>query len=327
MRILASIVVVNWNGRQYLKPCLRSLQQQTFQDFEVIVVDNGSTDGSVQLLATAFGWVRLIRNRENRGFAAANNQAIRASNAPFVATLNNDTRPEPGWLDALMYAIESNPRVGSCASHMLFADRPGMINSAGIAIDRACIAWDRLGGQPDAPGETTPQEVFGACAGAALYRRAMLDEIDLFDEDFFAYLEDVDLAWRAQAAGWCSLYVPAARVVHHHSGTAVEGSRFKGRLLGRNKIWLIAKNVSWTHWLWYGAAMIAYDIGAVLVALLRGDPNPAVGRWLGLIGLPRMLRKRNRTKSDGRALRRMEPLASPWRVWRRYRHLVGTLGE
>lgn len=317
--IRASVIVVNWNGRPFLQPCLRALKAQTWRGFEVIVVDNGSTDGSVELLEAEFSWVELIRNVENRGFAAANNQGIRASNAPFVATLNNDAQPEPGWLGALVQALESGADVGACASKMLFADRPEMINSAGIAIDRAGITWDHLGGRTDIPDETRPQEVFGACAGAALYRREMLDQVGLFDEDFFAYLEDVDLAWRAQAAGWRTLYIPAARVIHHHSGTSVEGSPFKRRLLGRNKIWLIAKNYPWPHWLWYGPAVIAYDLGSVLVALLQGNPNPAIGRWWGLLGLPRMLCKRE--KSGRVVFQRMEPLAAPWVVWRRYHHL------
>jgi hypothetical protein len=313
------VAIANWNGRQYLKNCLISLEEQTFREFEVIVVDNASTDGSVEMLQTHFPRVRVVRNAENLGFAAANNQAIRLSDAPFVATLNNDTEAEAGWLAALVDVMEKNPGAGACASKMLFADRPSIVNSAGIAVDRAGIAWDRLGGEPDVPGETESEEVFGACAGAALYRRAMLDEVGLFDEDFFAYLEDVDLAWRAQAAGWRALYVPSARVVHHHSGTSVEGSPFKSRLLGRNKVWLVAKNYPWPHWLWYGPAVIVYDLGSVMVALSQGDVNPAVGRWQGLMGLPRMLNRR--TQPDGSVLPRMEPVAAPWTVWRRYRHL------
>jgi GT2 family glycosyltransferase len=314
-----SVIIVNWNGRQFLEPCLHSVEAQTFRDFEVIVVDNNSTDGSAELLERDFGWVRLIRNTDNKGFAAANNQGIAASAAPFVATLNNDTRPEPGWLSALVEAMKSDPGVGACASKMLFADRPGIINSAGIAMDRAGIAWDRLGGSRDRPDDTAPQEVFGACAGAALYRRTMLEQIGLFDADFFAYLEDVDLAWRAQAAGWRALYVPSARVTHHHSGTSIEGSPFKSRLLGRNKVWLLAKNYPWPQWVWYGPIVLAYDLGSVMVALLQGDLNSAVGRWWGLLELPSMLRKR--TRSDVNVFRRMEPLAAPWTVWARYRHL------
>ena len=314
-----SVVILNWNGRPFLEPCLRSLQAQTFADWEAILVDNGSTDGSVEMLRERFDWVRLIVNPRNLGFAAANNQAIRASTAPYIATLNNDTRPEPDWLASLVKTMASHPDVGACASKMLFADRLGMINSAGIAIDRAGIAWDRLGGEADRPGEVELQEVFGACAGAALYRRAMLDEVGLFDEDFFAYMEDVDLAWRARSAGWRALYVPAARVVHHHSGTSIEGSAFKSRLLGRNKLWLLTKNYPWPQLLWYGPLIAAYDLGSVLVALLGGDPNPMIGRWQSLRGLSRMLGKRTPHILD--TSNSMEPLATPWNVWKRYRHL------
>ncbi len=319
-----AVIIVNWNGRQFLAPCLNALKAQTWSDFEVIAVDNGSTDGSVELLERDFPWVQLIKNSENRGFAAANNQGIHASKALFVATLNNDTRPEPNWLAALVRCLESDPEVGACASKMLFADRPDMINSAGIAIDRAGIAWDRLGGSVDDPQDTQVRDVFGACAGAALYRREMLDNVGLFDEDFFAYLEDVDLAWRSQAAGWRTLYVPTARVIHHHSATAVEGSPFKSRLLGRNKIWLIAKNYPWPALLWYGPAVIAYDLGSVLIALLRRDPNPAVGRWWGLLGLRQVLCKRE--KSGRVVMRHVAPLAAPWVVWQRYHH-IGSMGK
>ena len=289
-----SIVIVNWNGRSLLEPCLQSLQAQTLQDFEIILVDNGSTDGSLEWLRERCDWIRLIANEQNLGFAAANNQAIQVSRAHYIATLNNDTRPEPDWLAELVDVMDSRPHVGACGSKMLFADRPSVINSAGISVDRAGIAWDRLGGQPDDPEETVVQTVFGVCAGAALYRRAMLDEIGLFDKDFFAYLEDVDLAWRARAAGWEAVYVPTARVYHHHSATAGEGSPLKSRLLGRNKVWLLAKNYPWPQFLWYSPVVVAYDVGSVLIALLRGDPNPAVGRCWALRGVFGMLRKRNR---------------------------------
>ncbi len=320
--VQVSVIIVNRNGREFLEHCMQALEAQTFTNYEVIVVDNNSTDGSVELLESSFGQVQLIRNTENRGFAAANNQAIRGSAAPFVATLNNDTRPEPGWLDALVTAMEAAQGVGACASKMLFANQPGVINSAGIAIDRAGIAWDRLGGTTDCPDEAHLYDVFGACAGAALYRRTMLEEIGLFDDDFFAYLEDVDLAWRAQAAGWRTLYVPSARVIHHHSGTSIEGSPLKSRLLGRNKVWLIAKNYPWPAFLWYGPVVAAYDLGSVLIALLRGDVDAAVGRWWGWLTLPGVLRRRTLSEVD--VLSRMEPVAAPWTVWMRYRHLTLT---
>ena len=323
-----TIVILNWNGRQFLAPCLDAVLAQTFADFEVVVVDNGSSDGSVEFLRSRYPQVRLVVNERNLGFAVGNNQAIRASSATFVATLNNDTEPEPGWLGALVAAMESDTRVGMCASKMLFAHRRDVINSAGIAVDRAGIAWDRMGGQPDDPTAAALEPVFGPCAGAALYRHAMLDDVGLFDEDFFAYLEDVDLAWRAQSAGWRALYVPQARVYHHHSATAREGSPFKNRLRGRNKWWVVLKNYPrLVRWL---PVIAAYDLAAVTYALLwMRDANPLLGRLAALRGLAAMTRKRRTIQrrkrvNDAEMLRRLEPLIPPWRVQERYAHLTPT---
>jgi len=297
------------------------------KDFEIILVDNGSTDGSVDFVRSHYPQVRLILNQHNLGFAAANNQAIQTSVSEYIATLNNDTRADPGWLAALVEAMKAYPNVGMCASKMLLADRPNMIDSAGIAIDRAGIAWDHLGGSMDDPGETSLQPVFGPCAGAALYRRTMLDQIGLFDEDFFAYLEDVDLAWRGQSAGWQALFVPRARVYHHHSATGKEGSPFKNRLLGRNKVWLIMKNYP-TPQLWrYLPLILLYDFAAVsYAALARHDLNPLRGRLAGFRSLPTALRKRReiqrrRRVTQNDAMYHIAPVEAPWRVLMRYRHL------
>jgi len=321
------VIIVNWNGRRFLERCLQSVFAQSFQDFEVVLVDNGSTDGSVAFVRERFSRVRLIENRENRGFGAANNQAIRATDSEFVVTLNNDTEVAPEWLDELVSAARTDQRVGACASRMLFAHHPDMINSAGIAVDRAGIAWDWRGGERDDPHEREPVEIFGACAGAALYRRSMLEEIGMFDEDFFAYLEDVDLAWRAQWAGWRALSVPTARVLHYHSGTAVEGSPFKNRLLGRNKVWLIAKNYPWPQLLWYLPAILLYDMGSLPYTLIwRGNWAPLWGRFQGLRAIGSALRKRQALDSFRRVsgrdvLARMSSLVTPWALWRRYAHL------
>ncbi|MFP4395476.1 MAG: glycosyltransferase family 2 protein [Anaerolineales bacterium] len=322
-----TVVIPNWNGRRLLGRCLDALQAQTYQDFDIILVDNGSTDGSVAYLREHFPEVRVIVNEENRGFAAATNQGIRAAGGPrasrFIATLNNDTEAAPRWLAALVAAMETEPQVGMCASAMFFAHRPEMINSAGIAVDRAGIAWDRLGGAPLAALGDAPEEVFGPCAGAALYRRAMLEEIGLFDEDFFAYMEDVDLAWRARAAGWRCLFAPQARVLHHHSATGKEGSPFKSFHLGRNKVWLLLKNYP-ARELWHHAPLaLFYDLAAVLYALLvRRDLHALRGRLAGWRDAPRMWRQRPRRDPDRAAdLDLLAPLVWPWRVSRRYRHI------
>ncbi len=325
------IIVVNWNGQRYLGPCLDALARQTYRTFRVWLVDNGSSDGSVDFVRAQYPDVRLICNGENRGFAAANNQAIRQGDAEYVATLNNDTTAEPSWLDALVHTLDEHPEAGMAASKMLFAARPEVINSAGIAVDRAGIAWDLHGGELDDPRDVEPSPVFGACAGAALYRRSMLDEVGLFDEDFFAYLEDVDLAWRAHWAGWKALTVPAARVMHHHSATGGEGSPFKNRLLGRNKVWLIAKNYPTPHLWLYLPFIVGYDVAAVLYALLtRREWSAFTGRVEALRGLGRCWAKRrtgvhrNTPREVMRVLQIIEP---PWQVLGRYRHLLGTKGQ
>ncbi len=323
-----SVIVLNWNGLHYLRDCLPSLMAQTYSKFEIILADNGSTDGSVEWVKANYPQVRLICNDTNVGFCVANNRAIRASGSPYVVLLNNDTRVESGWLAALVEAAESDSTVGMCASKMLFADHPDMINSTGISLDPVGIAWDRGGGERDDPQEQGPIEIFGPCGGAALYRRAMLEQIGLFDEDLVAYLEDLDLAWRARLAGWRCLYAPSARVYHVHSGTWVKNSPWKSRLLGRNKVWTIAKNYSDDRLLIYLPLIVAYDLAAVIFALVaQRDVNPLRGRLEGLRGLPGILRKRR----EAQALIRhnhgqpwhhyLSPLVSPWQVRIRYQHL------
>jgi GT2 family glycosyltransferase len=317
-----AVVIPTWNGRALLTACLAALAQQTERDFAIVVVDNGSTDDTVPWLRAEHPQVLLLANPRNYGFARAVNQGILATDAPLVAVLNNDAEPEPGWLAALLACAESDARVGMVASKMLFADRPEMINSAGICVDVTGIAWDRLGGVADDPAERAPVEIFGPCAGAALYRRVMLDEIGLFDESFFAYLEDVDLAWRGRAAGWRCFYAPAARVLHRHSATAGEGSPFKRRQLGRNKVWLLAKNYPFRQLWWAAPLVILYDIAAVLYALLaRGDTQALRGRLSGLATvLPRLRRRTvHQTRSD---IAFLEPPVAPWRVSARYSHLT-----
>jgi GT2 family glycosyltransferase len=319
-----SVIVLNWNGQQYLERCLSALAAQTYPSYEVILADNGSSDGSVAFVAERFPRVRIVQNGANLGFAAGNNAGIRASRGAYVATLNNDTQVEPGWLAALVAALESDPGVGLCASKMLRWGSEGLIDSAGVCVDVLGWAWDRRAGQRDeaGPAEREPLELFGACAGAALYRRAMLDQIGLFDPDFFIYLEDVDLAWRAQAAGWRCLYVPQAVVYHVHAGTVAEESPFKIRLLGRNKVWLLCKNYPFPPLLWYGPLILAYDLLAVVYSLLSGRGVQALlGRIEAWGKVPHMLAQRRR---QVRALPwrvmmdRLAPLESPLAIARRY---------
>ena len=321
------LIILNWNGRRFLEPCLEAVLAQTYHDFQIWIVDNGSTDGSVAFIQTRYPQARLIVNASNRGFATANNQAIRAGTAEYVATLNNDTEVEPTWLEALVQAMDTHPRVGMCASKMLFAGSQMVINSAGIVIDRVGIAWDRSGGQRDNPREDKRQFVFGACAGAALYRRAMLDEIGLFDENFFAYLEDVDLAWRAQWLGWKALYVPQARVYHRHSATMTEGAPLKAYLLARNKIVTLARNYPGPYWIVYLPLIVFYEVLSMAFSVFnRRGVSALRGRWAGLCAVPAAWRARQararRPHVPARAgFARLEPASWPWQVYARYRHL------
>jgi GT2 family glycosyltransferase len=303
-----TVVIPTLRGRDRLPRCIEALRAQTFRDFEVIVVDNASSDGTGEWLA-AQADVRVIRNERNVGFAAACNQGIRASRAPFAALLNDDAYAEPGWLAALRDAMADG--VGAVASLMVYASRPEIVQCAGICLDRAAIAWERLAGRPVAEAGG-PCDVFGASGGACLYRRAMLDEIGLLDEAFFAYQEDVDLAWRARRAGWRCRYAPGARVRHDVSATSGAGSPFKNRLQGRNKMWMAWKNAPLRDW----PVIACYDAAAVAYAgVMRGEWAHLRGRWEALRRARSMLRARR----GGRPLvSGPDALAAPWRVRERF---------
>jgi GT2 family glycosyltransferase len=289
-----SIVVLNWNGRHLLAECLSALRAQTWRDFEIIVVDNGSQDGSLEWLAATAPDIQVIRNDMNLGFATANNQGIHAARAPLIAVLNNDALPEPDWLQVLVDVATREPGVGMFASRILLREPAGTIDSLGIEVDRAGMAWNRAWGRraTDRLVEQ-PSEVFGPSGAAAVYRREMLDQIGLFDDEFFIYYEDVDLAWRAQWRGWRCLYVPQAIVLHAHSATTKRGSPFKRRLLSRNKWWAIAKNYPFDRMWLYVPVMLAIDLGSLLSSLvLERNFSSVQGRWEALRGWRRMWRKR-----------------------------------
>lgn len=327
----ASVVVVTWNGRERLKESLPAIVGQQGVRHEVILVDNGSTDGTVDWVRASHPSVRVVELPENTGFAAGNNRGFEAARAPLVATINNDAIPDPDWLTGLVSAATAHPDAGMFASRMVYRHDPEVIDSAGVSLDPLGIAWDRSAGTPvqdDADGE-----VFGASAGAALYRRELLQATGGFDGRFFAYLEDVDLAWRARWLGWKARYVPAARVRHMHSATWAEDSPLKTFHLGRNKVWLIAKNYPLGALLRWLPLILAYDAASLPITVWRQRRLDAVrGRLAGLRRLPEIWRsrahvtpaRRSITWSELRAV--MEPLRSPLAIWRRHRQLRRALG-
>ena len=330
--VAASLVILNLNGRHHLAPLLAYLAVQSVRDFELIFVDNGSTDGSLTLVEESCRAYALplvvIRNSFNNGFAPASNQGLRAARADYVVMLNNDTRPESHWLEQLLATVEQAPDAGMVASKMLFAHNPTIINSAGIAVDTAGIAWDWRGGELDDPAEHGVTEIFGPCGGAGLYARRMMLQLGGFDEDFFAYLEDVDLAWRARLAGWRCLYQPQARILHVHSATLGDASPMKRFLLGRNKVWTLIKNLPDLYLLEDGLRAMLYDGLATSYAVLaRSDLAALRGRIAGVRGAGPMLAKRRMiqqaTCNVENWRRFVQPAPKPWAVPLRYRHLAG----
>lgn len=296
----AAIIIVNWNGRHLLETCLPAALAQTYPSYDVIVVDNGSTDDSVAWIRTHYPQVHVIRNDRNTGFCAGNNQAFAATSASYLALLNNDAAPEPAWLAEMVRVMETDAHVGMIAPKILCWDRHDIIDSLGLAIDRSGSAWEWKRGERDTAVQyQEPREVFGASGAACLYRRAMLDAVGGLDEDFFAYLEDADLAWRARLAGWRCLYVPTAVVYHRHSATGGEGSPFKGFHLGRNKWWMIVKNYPSPDVFWNLPIIIGRDLVAVAYHLIvRRDVHPLRGRLAALCTLGSALKKRRRVQSS-----------------------------
>jgi len=239
---LVSVIIVNYNGMVYLDECLSSLLAQTHPAIEIIFVDNGSSDGSCEYIMKNFPSVKIITNNENLGFAKGNNIGIKVAKGQLIATLNNDTTVTSRWVEELVGAINSDANVGMCASKMLFMKNAELINSTGICISRSGACWDRGMFEHDNGQYESIDEVFGPCAGAAMYRKSMLEDIGLFDEDFYAYMEDVDLAFRGRLRGWKCLYVPKAIVYHVHGGTAGYVSDYTVYYGNRNIIWNCVKN-------------------------------------------------------------------------------------
>jgi GT2 family glycosyltransferase len=238
---LVSVVIVNWNGRHLLGECLDSLYSQSFKDFEVVLVDNGSRDGSAEYICKHYPAVRLVELQENTGFAGGNNAGILIARGKYVALLNNDTRTDPEWLASLAREAEASPAAGMWASKILSYDQPDIIDNVGLLIYRDGLARGHGRLEQDRGQYDAPREALFPSGCAALYRRSMLDEVGLFDEAFFAYADDVDLGLRARLAGWACTYVPSAKVYHRYSSSSSTYSPLKAYLVERNRIWVLLK--------------------------------------------------------------------------------------
>lgn len=323
-----TVIVVTWNQRHLLEECLESLRKQTFQDFETIVVDNASEDGARELLENLKSErLRVFSNAANRGFCAANNQGIRAARGEFIALLNNDAAAEPGWLEALVAAIDADPAAGMAASKIVRYDDPQIIDKTGHLIyfdgqNRGRGTGAKDCGQYDGLRDTAWPD---GCA--ALYRRAMLDRIGMFDEDFFAYADDAELGLRARIAGWTAVFAPQAVVRHRLGASLGKHSLQRLYLIERNRIWLAAKlfplPLLLLNPVFAAMRCLAY---AASVFLGRGDLHAAMRKASvftllkcllrahvsGLLGLPRMTAKRKEIER----LRKLNPRQTMRLLWR-----------
>lgn len=239
-----SVVIPNWNGLKWLGPCLQSLRLQDFKDFKAIVVDNGSVDGSVAFMREQFPEVQIVELPVNVGFAAGMNAGIRVAKGSYIAALNNDTEADPQWLSSMVKVMNGQPQFSVFACKIMDFSRRDIFDSLGDGYSRSGLSFKLAARCKDDGSFVEPFEVFGACAAACIYRKSMLDEIGLYDEDFFAYMEDVDLCIRARLAGYRCLAIPDAIV--YHVGSATNGgsaSAFSVRLTTRNLFAVILKNL------------------------------------------------------------------------------------
>jgi GT2 family glycosyltransferase len=299
---LVSIIVLNYNGRHFLEKCLGSLETQTYRNFETWLVDNGSSDHSVEFVRRSFAWVRIMPLEHNLGFCAGNNAAILASRGKYVALLNNDTIVDPAWLEELVKAIETDPKAGICASRILSLHEPSVLYAAGDCYSVSGVAY-RRGERMRAAGHfEQSEEVFTACACAALYRRNMLEEIGLFDEDFFSNCEDVDLGFRARLAGYTCLYVPKSVVYHVGSGTAGVRNPRVEFLSSRNSEHVFFKNMPFVLILRYLPLHLLQICWAFFRRLREGLLWPYMkGKIIFLADFRRVLAKRRMVQSHRKA--------------------------
>ncbi|MFI5265795.1 MAG: glycosyltransferase [Chloroflexota bacterium] len=293
-----TVAIPNWNGARFLRPCLDSLRTQTFRDFDITIVDNGSTDDSLPILAEDYPEVRVVRWESNRGVATAFNEGVRQCTGELLCLLNNDMELDAGFLAAMVEALDREPSAGAAAAKILFIDRR-TINTTGDFYGHDGIPGNRGVHEIDRGQFDRPDYVFGASGGASLFRRRLFDEIGFFDERLISYCEDVDWAWRMQLAGYRCTYVPSA--VAYHWGSATGGGSLASYYCGRNFIRVLVKNLPGAvlrkHW----RAILAREAGLALEALRHGREPAArarlAGQLAGVRSIPETLRQRRCTMS------------------------------
>ena len=288
-----SVIILNWNGKPFLQDCLCAMRRQTFRDFETILVDNGSTDGSVEYVRTQFPEVKLLALPENLGFAGGNIAGYAQANGNLVVLLNNDTEAHPNWLEEIHRASGAFPNAGSFASKMMYFDERSRVENGGFDLGAAGATIDIGRDEPDGPAWTQQRQVFGGCGGAVAYRRTMLEDIGFLDPDFFMTYEDVDLSFRAQLRGHKCLYVPGAIVYHRYRATNKKTPSRQVFYSQRNIEFVYLKNMPLGLILRSAPQRLLYEAGAAIYFTRQGAGAAFWRAKLDVVRrLPSILRKR-----------------------------------
>ena len=307
-----TVIIVNWNSWDILSRCLEKLQQQTFQNFNLLVVDNASDVPAPSNLLERYPNIALIQNKSNLGFAAANNQAINLLiDTEWVVLLNPDAYPEPDWLENLIAAARKNPGFAMFASRQVMDGKKSLLDGDGDVYHVSGLVWRDGHGRPLSEADVVQREIFSPCAAAALYRRDAFLSVGGFDEDFFCYVEDVDLGFRLRLMGHRCLLVPSAVV--HHIGSATSGGQHSDFAVyhgHRNLVWTYVKNMPCFLFWTCLPLHIAMNLAAIFIFSIRGKGLVMLRAKRDAIkGLPKMWAKRKQIQSS-----RVATIKNIWQI-------------
>jgi GT2 family glycosyltransferase len=327
-----SAIIVSWNGMRHLPDCLAALVPQLPPAAELVLVDNGSSDGMPAWARDAYPQARVLALPANLGFSGGVNAGMRAARGELLLLLNDDAFAEPEFVAELLGAFARQPELGAASAVLLFNHRPELVASAGIRVRRDGLALDLWAGRPAADLPAEPQPIFGPSGGAAVYRRALLADVGLMEPSFFNYLEDADLAWRALLRGWRSAVVPGARARHIYSATSGQGSPFKQRLLSRNRLRTLVRCLPGPVLRRCLPAILAYDLLAAGYGAVARQTAIVSGRLAALRELPELLAQRRAIQARATAapdtiFSWLEPIPPPWVTLREQRRLDAILAQ
>lgn len=322
---LLTIIIVTWNSLKYLPFCLESIYKQTFRDFSVIIIDNGSTDGTIEFVKQEYPMVTLLRNPKNLGFCHANNQGIKLAKSEYVLLCNPDIILERGFLEAAMKTIRSDDKIASVGEKLLKATwdteelpkpvKTDIIDSCGLKMLKSHQVIEIGADEKDEGQHSAQKEIFGVSGALMLIRREGLEDIqyqeEYFDENFFSYKEDVDLAWRLRLAGYKAIYEPKARAYHFRGVSRdirrQERSKFVNQLSYKNHWLMIVKNQTLVNLILYFPFIFFYELGK-LIYILFFEPSTFGGLYKFFVQLGQTLDKRKfvmlRRRVDSREIRK-----------------------